>query len=769
MGTLATVTALAVYAANDPANNRLEPVKEFVPELEDFATHEEKKAEAEVSKIDAKVEAKIDPLIEATIAPEIEKLRIDAAHDFEEAGHWLKVDETKLDAYIAKEGASIKKEVLKEEQKVGFWLEGRPLSSVKAQAAIAHNNLLITTKFPSASQCAECHPGQYRQWSVSSHAYAQLSPVYNSMQARINKLTHGTNGDFCVRCHNQVGMTIGEPVFTANANRLPVTREGISCIVCHRVKEAFGRVSGRFALDTGPLTQPMYGPRGPKVLKEVLQNFQVTTDNAAGTLNWKEGGKQVIHDGAVKVRTFETAQLCSNCHDVNGQNGFRLEEAYSQFRNSQAARQGETCQDCHMGKILGEKSGYDQGPIAFIGGVPTPNGKRTNHMFAGPDYSVVHPALFPQNPEAESIASFKEWLEFNEKELWGTDAFEKTVTASTAFPAVWQEERHRRRGREFIDNQLRMLQEYRAQCLRTLRHGYQFGDLAVQRNDARGLAFSVEIRNATNGHGIPTGFDAERLVFLETTVTDRAGKVVFRSGDRDPNGDVRDLHSSYVDEGKVPEDDQLVSFQSKFLLLNLRGGEREQVLPVPISQGPLVFLRPDASSNLLNAGPPATRKQALVIPPNGKRTARYEIDREALTGNGPYTVRLRFICQMIPVNLINEISKEGFDYGLTPRELANRVVEGGFVLWSHTLQLPTKGNVINLRPTQEQVMGPEAVSPGLPWLHYNPPSYDQLYLVEKKAKIEALKAERELYKLKADATGEWKKVEADLDGGSKAK
>ena len=30
---------------------------------------------------------------------------------------------------------------------------------------------------------------------MSSHAYAQLSPVFNAMQAKIDKLTNGTNGD----------------------------------------------------------------------------------------------------------------------------------------------------------------------------------------------------------------------------------------------------------------------------------------------------------------------------------------------------------------------------------------------------------------------------------------------------------------------------------------------------------------------------------------------------------------------------------------------
>ena len=72
--------------------------------------------------------------------------------------------------------------------------------------------------------------------------------------------------------------------------------------------------------------------------------------------------------------------------------------------------------------------------------------------------------------------------------------------------------------------------------------------------------------NATDGHGVPTGFDGERNVFLQTTVTDCQGKVVFKSGDLDPNGDVRGENSVYVHNGELPQDKQLFSLQTKFLV-----------------------------------------------------------------------------------------------------------------------------------------------------------------------------------------------------------
>ncbi|HTQ30395.1 MAG TPA: multiheme c-type cytochrome, partial [Opitutaceae bacterium] len=100
------------------------------------------------------------------------------------------------------------------------------------EATRAHTKLFLEKRFPSATTCGVCHPTQFRQWSVSSHAYAQLSPVFNAMQATIVKETSGTNGDFCIRCHTQVGMQLKEPVLMSNLDRDPASREGITCIVC---------------------------------------------------------------------------------------------------------------------------------------------------------------------------------------------------------------------------------------------------------------------------------------------------------------------------------------------------------------------------------------------------------------------------------------------------------------------------------------------------------------------------------------------------------
>jgi hypothetical protein len=170
-------------------------------------------------------------------------------------------------------------------------------------------------------------------------------------------------------------------------------------------------------------------------------------------------------------------------------------------------------------------------------------------------------------------------------------------------------------------------------------------------------------------------------------VRDATGHVVFESGDLDPNGDVRDTHSLYVHNGELPLDEQLFSLQSRFIVRTVRGGEREQVLAVDYSSDPLPFLRPSTTSTILTGRPRGARKHKQNIEPDGRRWAVYSVPSSQLTGSGPYTVQVKLVAGMIPVNLIEAIKGVGFDYFMSPREVAERVVAGHQVLWEKELEV----------------------------------------------------------------------------------
>ena len=564
----------------------------------------------------------------------------------------------------------------------------------QAHAAVFENDC-----FPSAKQCATCHPQQFREWSVSPHAYAQLSPVFNAMSSKLNQLTSGTLGDFCIRCHTPVGMAMNEPISGSNLNRHPTSREGVTCIVCHRINQEWGKGSGRRTLVLGNLHQAVYGPVGSRILNDVLAN-----PNKYGVLKTRSKpdvrGRD-IHAASRRFFQMTTSGFCGACHDVFAPNGFRLEDAFSEYKQSPAARiHGHTCQDCHMGQFPGEPGGYSCGPAAIVGNVSTPVRKHANHMMIGPDYSVIHRGLFPVNTKAireendidviseatqgevseKGLATMREWLQFDDPAGWGTRKFEESIADGTQFPAPWNNRQKRIAARHILKDQYRLLAEATLARLQILRVGYRLSDIQIADSDLDRIEFQVVLRNGTPGHGVPTGFDAERLVFLRVHVWAPNERLVFQSGDLDPNGDVRDSHSFYVHNGKLPLDRHLVSLQSRFINRSLRGGEREQVLNVPFSLDPLPYIRPETRPFTVLGRSVGARKHKQNIEPHGVRLAKYSLRGRQIPCAGTYIIRVQLIAGMVPVNLVHEISSVGFDYGMSAQDVARGVVNGHLIV-----------------------------------------------------------------------------------------
>ena len=576
-----------------------------------------------------------------------------------------------------------------------------------------HLRLFVENRYPSANDCGVCHPKHYKEWSVSQHAYAQLSPIYLSLNNKINELSNGSNGDFCLRCHSPVGANLGESSFASNLDRHPASREGITCVVCHRINKTYNKVSGRLALVEGGLTDPVFGPTGNRGVKNVLNKpskFRVVTDS-------KEPGRK-IHSEARLFETIKSSTFCGSCHDVTLFNGFRLEEAFSEYRLSPAAARGETCQDCHMGKIQGKVSGYDRGPAAIVGDVPTTPRKLTNHLFSGPDYPVIHPGIFPHNQQAVALKTMREWLQFRHKEGWGTDKFEDAIPPGYKFPKAWDSIDDRYDARQILNKQFELLEYAKRKRLEVLRNGYVLGDVITVKAEPSGIEFRAQVKNGTDGHNVPTGFTGERLVWLEVTVKDRSGKIIFRSGDRDPNGDLRDGHSSYVHAGKVKLDRYLFSLQSIFVTQNGRGGEIEHVIPIPFPSFALPRVLPSTTSLVFTGEPATERVHKKGIEPLGQRWAKYRLSASVLTGRGPYTATIKLKSQAAPANLVVAMQSVGFDYGMTPMEIGREVVAGTQVLARKELvfDIPSRPGLRGVSLLAQPANGPALRDRDLPWL-----------------------------------------------------
>ena len=528
---------------------------------------------------------------------------------------------------------------------------GMPLTASAVEKADPHADLMAEESYPTAAQCGACHTQVYREWASSNHAYASISPMFHKFEQKINDLSSGTIRSFCVRCHQQIGTQLNERRDLPLWERNQISREGISCVTCHRVQEEFGKVNGERRVIPGRVYTPVSGVGDGEKLKEIIENrgdYRVSVSD-------EERGSQ-IHTGVYKFPQISKSEFCVSCHQVAVNPGIKLEVVWEQYRNSPAAANGVTCQDCHMGKVPGRADGYTTGPVAIVNGEEIdPNRKHSNHAFYGPGYPIAHPGIFPHNPDAAEI-SIEDWLEFDYRSRWGSEEFEEKVANGEvdedSLPDAWSDSVDREEAWEIVQENIGLLEEKRDLRRQVMENGSRLDGpfFASAPKQGSSLSFDIKLTNTDDGHNLPSGsLGAQPEIWLNVAVVSPSGKTVWESGYVDANGDMADIHSLDVRAGKIEYDDQLFNLQTKFMFTNVKGTEREWYLPINIDIDQLPFIRPaNVPTTILNHAP-FIRMEGRSIPPLGYRNARYTVPATALAEKGTYKMAVRLRSRAEPI------------------------------------------------------------------------------------------------------------------------
>ena len=510
-------------------------------------------------------------------------------------------------------------------------------------------------EYPSARVCGECHPNQFRQWSNSSHAYGSVSPMFNKFEQKINDLASGTINYFCIRCHSSVGTSLGERRDMAWWARSPAAREGITCVSCHRIGEGYGKTNGARRITPGDISEPVFGPfdttGGLKAISNAMNYGILVSPDQPDRPTEPDGKKWIrIHQAAIQSDLLKKSEFCAACHQVQVHPGIKLETVWEEYRVSPAAREGITCQNCHMSTNPGLNTGYATGWAASVNGNYV-NMQRplTDHNFTGPGYPIVHPGLFPFRME-ESPYTPQQWLTFNYRAKWGSDAFERNPSGT--FPAEWQNPADRKKAWVIIEENLKRWYERKEARIKLMENASHLDGPFIDGSAQVGKALSVtyKIHNKNKGHNLPSGsLGAQPELWLNVALLDPDGKIVWETGYVDSEGDCADLQSADVRAGKIKHDDQLVSMQAKFITTNLKGTDREMYLPINLDVDQRPFIRPGGTPTSLLNHPPFARMEKRSIPPLGTRVAKYKIPASAFSKPGTYRFAARLRARTEPI------------------------------------------------------------------------------------------------------------------------
>ncbi|MFK8114579.1 MAG: cytochrome C, partial [Rubripirellula sp.] len=172
----------------------------------------------------------------------------------------------------------------------------------------------------------------------------------------------------------------------------------------------------------------------------------------------------------------------------------------------------------------------------------------------------------------------------------------------------------------------------------------------------RPLKIGYKVSNKSEGHNAPTGsLGAQPQLWLNVVLIDPDGKRVWESGYLDNNADLADMHSVEVAKGRIRRDKDLFNLQTKFLINNVRGTDREAALPLNFSLDQLAFLRPGAVPVSVLNHPPLIRMEAHSIAPLDHRVPKYHIPASAIRKPGAYRLSVRLRSRTEPMYFMRQI------------------------------------------------------------------------------------------------------------------
>lgn len=177
------------------------------------------------------------------------------------------------------------------------------------------------------ADCGSCHADQYRDWQTALHAHA-MGPGLMGQLVNMAPEARDEQQD-CIRCHAPLAeqadglaaalAAVGpSPRKSSASSQAPsLHQQGVVCAACHvRAHER-----------SGP-------PRRDGTAPDAAQNAALP------------------HGGFTASKAFEDSRFCSACHqfqpDEFALNGKLLENTYEEWKSSRHAREGRTCQSCHM-------------------------------------------------------------------------------------------------------------------------------------------------------------------------------------------------------------------------------------------------------------------------------------------------------------------------------------------------------------------------------------------------------------------------------------
>jgi nitrate/TMAO reductase-like tetraheme cytochrome c subunit len=202
------------------------------------------------------------------------------------------------------------------------------------QGSLAKEEAMPTPEkvFPASSKCKKCHIRAFEEYEESVVARAIVTPTFRAMledYAAKNK-----DKRYCLNCHApqatvfpDLADTMVKQIVTGDPSF-----EGVGCIQCHLIKAVDPNVKGNAPIKLEPG-------------RTVFGGYKDTLESKA-------------HDTQF-LELYKKSDLCLACHTI-APLAVPEAEGVGNWKGTKAAKEGKTCQTCHMPQGFGESANEEK-------------------------------------------------------------------------------------------------------------------------------------------------------------------------------------------------------------------------------------------------------------------------------------------------------------------------------------------------------------------------------------------------------------------------
>lgn len=351
-------------------------------------------------------------------------------------------------------------------------------------ARTASNGAYDAVSLSGSQSCGAsgCHREIYDEWQVSAHRYSAMDPAFQKVQATMAEQNGPESTRYCGGCHDPISLFSGaKNLFNKDLTNQVGYREGISCIACHAIQKTDVKGNAAYVM-----SQPS------------RYMFELDSGRVARTLSYfLIRAYPRHHVESLQRKVFKSPEFCAACHkqfideNINRVGWVQLQNQYDNWRTSRwnhprDPRRTVECRECHMpltastDPASGDDRDYNRS---------RDDGMHRSHRFLGANQFI--PTVLDLPHAQEHVRLVEKWLrgeipipEIANKWRSGPAVPLELVTPATATPG-------------------------------------------------RPITIQTIITNNKTGHDFPTGPLDIIQAWVELTVTDQNGRIVFQSGQRD--------------------------------------------------------------------------------------------------------------------------------------------------------------------------------------------------------------------------------------------